>query len=457
MMFSWSDTKSYLLEKGLSSIVPVLSRDETRLGMVLDPLRKLSLRKFEDMYQGPPEAWEKQKHNLERLFDMLQRSVPRLNPNVKRKLAVNMLLNNFHLADGVRFAYQRKHGEWPPCNLVISPSMKCGLRCFGCYAWEYDKSKELTKEEVIDVIAQAKEEMGIYFYTITGGEPTQWKPLFEVVEHHGDCVFNMYTHGMLIDDEMADRIAEVGNLYPSISIEGDPALTDQRRGPGAFEKVTAAMRRLDERGCLFGFSCTHTKLNHEYVTAERFLDEMIERGCAYGWFFQYVLTGKEPTPELVPTARQRRERYFFIWEMRARKPILIYDFWNDGELVSGCMAWGRKYLHVTASGMVEPCVFLHLAKDNIRDKRLVDIVNCPAFKEARSMQPFNCDHRRPCPIIDNMDVLPYLCEKHRLEPTHRGGERVLTDLRAFLHQASEEYREELEQLDREESALARTG
>ena len=45
-------------------------------------------------------------------------------------------------------------------------------------------------------------------------------------------------------DAMADRIAEAGNIYPSISIEGDPALTDQRRGEGAYKKVTAAMRRL---------------------------------------------------------------------------------------------------------------------------------------------------------------------------------------------------------------------
>lgn len=172
-MFSSFDAKRYLMEKRLSSVVRVLGKDETRLGMVLDPLRRLSLRKFEDMYEGPPEAWEKQKHNIERLFDMLQRNVPRLNPNVRRKLAVNMLLNNFHLSDKTRFEYQAKYGEWPPCTAVISPSMKCGLRCFGCYAWGYDKSKELTKEEVIDVIDQAKEEMGVHFYTITGGEPTQ--------------------------------------------------------------------------------------------------------------------------------------------------------------------------------------------------------------------------------------------------------------------------------------------
>jgi MoaA/NifB/PqqE/SkfB family radical SAM enzyme len=418
-------------------------------------MRRFSLRKFEDMYQGPPELWPKQKHNLERLFDMLQRQVPRLNPNVRKKLAVNMLLNNFHLSDKTRFEYQKKHGEWPPCTLVISPSMKCGLRCFGCYAWEYDKSKELTREEVIDVIHQAKEEMGIHFYTITGGEPTQWEPLFDVARHHGDCVFNTYTHGMLIDDDMADRIAEAGNIYPSISIEGDPALTDQRRGEGAYEKVIAAMQRLYDRGCLYGFSCTHTNLNHEYVTSEKFLDDMIEKGCAYGWFFQYVLTGKDPTPELVPTAEQRKERYFYIWEMRSKKPILIYDFWNDGELVSGCMAWGRKYLHVTASGMVEPCVFLHMAKDNIRDKKLVDIINSPVFKEARNMQPFNCDHRRPCPIIDNMDVLPYLHEKWALEPTHKDAERILTDLREFMCQTSDSYAKELEELDRQRAEMAR--
>ena len=97
--------------------------------------------------------------------------------------------------------------------------------------------------------------------------------------------------------------------------------------------------------------------------------------------------------------------------------------------------------------MVEPCVFLHLAQHNIREKSLVEILNSPCFKEARSMQPFNEDHRRPCCIIDNTDVLPYLHKKYGLVPTHAGAERIVTDLHDVLARNSEAYQSELERLD----------
>ncbi|MBI4833134.1 MAG: SPASM domain-containing protein, partial [Candidatus Lindowbacteria bacterium] len=160
-----------------------------------------------------------------------------------------------------------------------------------------------------------------------------------------------------------------------------------------------------------------------------------------------IPTGKNPDPSLAPTAEQRAERYVAVDKFRRTKPILVYDFWNDGEATEGCLAWGRKYLHVTASGMVEPCVFVHMALDNIREKSLAEILNSPCFKEARSMQPFNEDHRRPCCIIDNTDVLPYLCGKYALVPTHPGAERIVTDLHDAVARNSEAYKRELERLD----------
>ena len=64
--------------------------------------------------------------------------------------------------------------------------------------------------------------------------------------------------------------------------------------------------------------------------------------------------------------RDRRERlYRFVREMRSKKPLFTLDFQNDGEFVGGCIAGGRRYLHINAAGDVEPCVFAHYANANI--------------------------------------------------------------------------------------------
>ena len=59
--------------------------------------------------------------------------------------------------------------------------------------------------------------------------------------------------------------------------------------------------------------------------------------------------------------------YHRIREIRATKPIFAMDFQNDGEYVGGCIAGGRRYLHINANGDVDPCVFIHYSNANIRE------------------------------------------------------------------------------------------
>ena len=439
---------SYLKARGLSYLLPALFRNERALGALIDKLKEgASAKVIENIQSRDPGKRKKVAEGMDMFFAMVKRNLPRLSTNSQRKLAFNMFFNHLTLGQDARDRYYEKHGSHPPFFLVISPSMKCNLNCFGCYAWEYDKSRELSRAEVSDIITQAKEEMGIYFITISGGEPTIWPHLFDIIEEHNDVFFQIYTHGLNIDDAMAKKLGELGNAYPAISIEGGPRETAERRGEGAYEKILANMDRLNREGVMFGFSVTHTARNHDAITSDEFISEMVKHGPCFGWYFQYIPTGKSPDPTLIPTPRQRLERFEAVERFRTTSPVLVYDFWNDGEATEGCLAWGRKYLHVTATGMVEPCVFVHMAKDNIRDKSLAEIINSPCFTEARSMQPFNEDHRRPCCIIDNTDVLPYLCEKYDMVPTHTGGERILTDLRETIVRNAELYERELECAD----------
>jgi hypothetical protein len=44
----------------------------------------------------------------------------------------------------------------------------------------------------------------------------------------------MYTNGAPIDEKMATRLAEVGNIVPAILVEGFEARTDQWCGTGVF-------------------------------------------------------------------------------------------------------------------------------------------------------------------------------------------------------------------------------
>ena len=97
--------------------------------------------------------------------------------------------------------------------------------------------------------------------------------------------------------------------------------------------------------------------------------------------------------------------YRRIREFRRTKPLFTMDFWNDGEFVGGCIAGARSYLHINANGDIEPCAFIHYADSNIRDKTLIEAYKSPLFMAYHNGQPFNCNHLRPCPLLDNPEAL----------------------------------------------------
>jgi len=447
-MGSFAKMRNFLVAKGLQTFLPVLSKHtpDTLIALI-DRLRQYGIERMRKFHKGPSDLLERKVDASNAFFEMAKRSLPRLSPNTQKKLAFNAFFNALNTGEEKREEYKATYGEYPPFFILMSPSMACDLKCYGCYAWKNPKDESLSKETVSRIIKEGKKDMGIYFYSFTGGEPTYWKPLEEIAKEHDDCFFQIYTHGQRIDEDMAKRFGELGNIYPAISIEGDEKTTDSRRGEGAYARVLQSMDYLHKYGVLFGFSLTHTSVNHDYATSDAFIDTMVEHGAAFGWVFQYIPIGKDPEMSLVPSAQQRLERRDRVLDFRKNKPILIYDFWNDGDSVDGCIAWGRKYLHITAKGMVEPCVFVHFAKDSIYEKSLGECLRSDAFIEARRRQPFTDDVRRPCPQIDHPEILQELVAKYGLKPTHEGAEDIVGVRFDAVCQTAREYALELEKYD----------
>ncbi len=448
-MASINTLKNYLLGKGMSAFLPALSRHTPELLIsMMDKFSANGIAKMSAQHSGSAADLERRVDAARGFFEMAKRKFPSLSKATQQSLAFNLFFNTIHVGDEKRAAYRAKHGENPPFFLLMSPSMACDLRCTGCYAWKYPREQSLSVDKVREILTEARDEMGIHFIAVSGGEPTYWPHLEEIAAEFDDMFFMVYTHGQRIDGAMAERFGKLGNIYPAISIEGDEAATDARRGPGTYRRVLETMDRLTESGVLFGYSLTHTKKNHETACSSGFMDEMIRHGAAFGWVFQYIPIGREPDMSLVPTGRQRVERREAILAARREKPLLVFDFWNDGDAVDGCIAWGRRYAHVTARGYVEPCVFVHFAKDSVHEKTLGECLRSPAFREMRSKAPFHEDRRRPCPQIDHPHVLRGIVEKHGLFGTHDGAEDIIGPHFDMLCATANSFAHELAEHDR---------
>jgi len=161
----------------------------------------------------------------------------------------------------------------------------------------------------------------------------------------------------------------------------------------------------------FGISACYTSANMESIIDEAFYDSLIESGAYFVWYFHYMPVGKDAVPELMPTPEQREFIYHKIREYRQTKAIFGMDFQNDGEYVGGCIAGGRRYLHINANGDMDPCVFIHYSDTNIREKTLLDGLRSPLFMAYHDGQPFNENHLRPCPMLENPEILRGIIRK----------------------------------------------
>jgi len=353
------------------------------------------------------------------------------------KFAENLMVNEFIGANPKRDDFHARYGFYPPFFLVLSPSMSCNLHCYGCYSGEYEKGEELETDLIHRVLREAKE-IGIYFITLSGGEPFLRQDLLNIFSTHGDMYFQVYTNGTLIDEKLAGSLARLGNVLPLISVEGWEKETDARRGPGAFKKVLSAMTTLKEAGVLFGFSATATRENNELIISDEFVHFLARQGCFIGWYFNYLPIGKKPDLGLMPTPEQRIFRRKRLMELRREGALVLADFWNDGAITGGCIA-GDRYLHINSRGDVEPCVFVHFAVDNIRKNSLPEILRSQFFEAIRRRQPYSKNYFRPCMIIDHPQVLRQVVEESGAHPTHPGAETILTQFSDDMDQYASAY------------------
>ena len=397
------DVSTTMKKFGLEQAFKYLYKDpEKNLLKLMDWADKFSGGEFGPQRKMVREAMTNPDHPY---YSYIRRLIHEIDPHVMQTTAVNFFINAALDGWKTQEKYRKEYGCNIPWAILLDPTSACNLHCTGCWAAEYGNKLNLTFEEIDDIIRQGKE-LGVYFYIYTGGEPLVRKAdLIRLCEKHSDCVFLSFTNGTLIDEAFADEMLRVGNFVPAISLEGFEEATDGRRGNGVYEKATAAMRILREKKLFYGISACYTSANFESITSEEFFDQLIEMGAYFIWYFHYMPVGNDASPELLPTPEQRIETCRRIRKYRAEKPLFAMDFQNDAEYVGGCIAGGRRYLHINANGDMDPCVFVHYSDSNIREKTLLEGLRSPIMMAYHDGQPFNENMLRPCPMLENPDKL----------------------------------------------------
>lgn len=362
-----------------------------------------------------------------------------VDPGVRKTFFNNFIMNASVKCFPKQDELRKKFNCNIPWAILMDPTSACNLKCTGCWAADYGSRLSMDFETLDSIIRQGKE-LGVYFYLYSGGEPlVRKKDIIKLCEKHKDCMFAAFTNATLIDEAFADEMLRVKNFVPAISIEGFEKETDARRGAGTYQAVIKAMELLKSKKLIFGTSCCYTRFNTEIIGSEAFFDDIIERGAKFAWFFTYMPVGVDSPTDFLVTAEQREFMYHRIREFRETKSLFTLDFWNDGEYVEGCIAGGRRYLHINAAGDIEPCAFIHYSDCSIHEKSLLEALQSPLFMQYHQNQPFNGNHLRPCPLLDNPGRLAAMVEKSGARSTDMVSPEDVQELSSKCRAAAENW------------------
>lgn len=395
--------KEELTDLGIKSVLKILhSNPEKAIPRLLKIVNMVGKKLFPSQLKIINEYMSGPDKNV---YQLVMRALNQLDPDV-----LDNVLMNFYFNVNVKgWAKQNELRAKYQCNIpwaiLLDPTSACNLHCKGCWAADYGNRLNLSYEDIDSIIEQGKE-LGVYMYIYTGGEPLVRKDdLIKLCEKHDDCIFLCFTNATLIDEQFCQDLLRVKNFIPAISQEGSKETTDFRRSVGVnysvYDKIEHAMNLLKENGLPFGISCCYTSENYKAVTSPEYIDQIIDWGALFIWYFHYMPVGSDANIELMVTPEQREEMYHKVREYRVTKAIFPMDFQNDGQYVQGCIAGGRRYLHINANGDMDPCVFIHFSDTNIHEHTLLEGLQAPLFMAYHDGQPFNGNMLRPCPMLEN--------------------------------------------------------
>ncbi|MEW6608219.1 MAG: radical SAM protein [bacterium] len=298
---------------------------------------------------------------------------------------------------------------------------RCNLSCIHCRASAINSNRfdedELSTEEafvLIDEIAKVSHPILI----LSGGEPLLRQDIFKIASYAISKEFTVVIgcNGTLINEEVTERIKDVGIKRISVSLDGAAAKTHNKiRQQGAFEKALEGLKWAGRSGLEIQINTTVTKQN--YLELNDIINLSIKLGAVACHFFFLVPTGRAKTMEKQELSLTEYEDVL-TWLYKKSKVtnieirttcaphyFRIMRQIEKGEqhflLSKGCLA-ATSYCFISYKGEVFPCGYLDVRCGDIKTQSFKDVwENSQVFNELRDFSKYKgkcgrCEYINVC-------------------------------------------------------------
>jgi MoaA/NifB/PqqE/SkfB family radical SAM enzyme len=335
---------------------------------------------------------------IERLFATFQRIIRR---NPRKLFFWTRTLQRQKQKAALRESWLSREVIVPPI-LILSGTTRCNLNCKGCYARaQHRPDQELSIERIKSLFAEASE-LGVGIIMMAGGEPLMRPEILWAAGAQKDIIFPVFTNGTMLNEAHRYFFREHPNVFPVLSAEGDRKRTDQRRGNGIHARLLRNMEILKQAGHTFGLSFTLTRNNFQEICHPVWMTHHRQLGASLFFLVEYVPQSEEEK-DLCLTAEQKKELPGIVEKLQhvQKNPIIALP--GDEEKFGGCLAGGRGFMHISASGDLEPCPFAPYSDSNISEMTLKNALKSPFLAVIREKHHLLGEASGGCTLWENRE------------------------------------------------------
>ena len=268
-----------------------------------------------------------------------------------------------------------KHPQNRKMSLIdFAYGFECNFSCEHCCADAFQerfKNQRMSLEQVRNIADQA-DELGVFVFSLIGGEPLVWPELDDLVKVIDASRFfvSITTNGWLLTADRAKHLASIGVSKVNVSIDsGIPEEHDAFRAKsGSWARAVAAVKNGIAAGLNTQIS---TVVTHQNMHSQGFrqLADLSEELDVCLDIQVATPTGKwlGNVESLIdaPDAEYMRQ-------LRTRYPLLRRDVFSTPGAMGGCPAVTGS-LYIISSGEVLPCLFIHISLGNVLEEPLAVI------------------------------------------------------------------------------------
>ena len=293
-----------------------------------------------------------------------------------------------------------------PLSVHLDVTYRCNERCEHCYL-DHDGDGEMTTAEIRNLLDQLAA-AGVFFLTISGGEPLVRRDCFEIIEYARSLRFNvkLKTNAVLIREKEARRLRELNVEQVQISVYSHRAEIHDgiSKLPGSLKRTLAGVRLLRWHGLKVTLANVLMKGNLHDSEGVRQLAAEVGAHYTLDPTITPMMSGDMSVLRLRLASDSLRSVF--------QDPNLVGDVAAfcappppvDDDALEGlpCSA-GHTACYVSPRGELYPCVQFPMSCGNVREQTFLDIwQNSPQLWEVRAIRGkdlttcSSCNHLGSC-------------------------------------------------------------